>query len=101
MNRRLIALVLGLALPALPALAAPGPQQARMKQCNADAKAKALKGDAHKAFMKSCLRGQAAAEVKPLTPQQQRMAECNAKAGAQSLAGAARKAFMKGCLKGP
>lgn len=43
-------LQLGLALDVLA-----GPQQERMKTCNKDAKAKALKGDARKAFMKSCL----------------------------------------------
>ena len=30
-------------------------QQGKMKTCNADAKTKALKGDARKAFMKECL----------------------------------------------
>ena len=32
-------------------------QQEKMKTCNADAKAKSLKGDERKAFMKSCLSG--------------------------------------------
>lgn len=32
-------------------------QQQRMKDCNAEAKAKSLKGDKRKAFMKSCLSG--------------------------------------------
>jgi hypothetical protein len=32
-------------------------QQDRMKSCNADAKAKALKGDERKKFMSSCLKG--------------------------------------------
>ncbi len=31
-------------------------QQSRMKTCNADAKAKSLKGDERKAFMSSCLK---------------------------------------------
>ena len=31
-------------------------QQNRMKTCNADAKAKSLKGDERKAFMSSCLK---------------------------------------------
>jgi hypothetical protein len=31
-------------------------QQERMKSCNADAKAKALSGDARKAFMSQCLK---------------------------------------------
>jgi hypothetical protein len=33
-----------------------GEQQNKMKSCNKDAKAKALKGDERKAFMKNCLR---------------------------------------------
>lgn len=36
---------------------APVKQQDKMKNCNADAAAKALKGDERKAFMKSCLKG--------------------------------------------
>jgi len=32
-------------------------QQDRMKACNADPKAKTLKGEERKAFMKSCLSG--------------------------------------------
>ncbi len=31
-------------------------QQSRMKTCNADAKAKSLKGDERKAFMSECLK---------------------------------------------
>ena len=31
-------------------------QQSRMKTCNADAKAKSLKGDERKAFMSDCLK---------------------------------------------
>jgi len=31
-------------------------QQKKMKKCNADASAKALKGDDRKAFMSSCLK---------------------------------------------
>jgi hypothetical protein len=34
-------------------------QQARMKTCNADAKAKSLKGDERKAFMGDCLKKKA------------------------------------------
>ncbi|ANY17810.1 PsiF family protein [Bordetella pseudohinzii] len=72
------------------------PQQERMAACNRSAEGK--KGDDRKAYMSSCLRGEAPA--KQLTPQQQRMKDCNAKAGAQSLAGDKRKTFMSNCLKG-
>jgi hypothetical protein len=36
-------------------------QQDKMKACNADPKAKTLKGDERKAFMKECLSAQPAA----------------------------------------
>lgn len=36
---------------------APARQQDKMKQCNADAKAKELKGDERKKFMSACLKG--------------------------------------------
>ena len=39
-----------------PAGNAPVKQQDKMKTCNADAKAKALKGDERKAFMKDCMK---------------------------------------------
>lgn len=42
-----------------PAAPPPSPKQAqqeKMKACNADAKTKALKGDARKAFMSDCLK---------------------------------------------
>ncbi len=37
--------------------AAPVAQQDKMKSCNADAKAKELKGDERKKFMSACLKG--------------------------------------------
>ena len=36
-------------------------QQTKMKTCNADAKTQALKGDARKSFMKTCLSNKTAA----------------------------------------
>ena len=58
------AITLGLSLLAGSALAAeeaaaPTTQQNKMKTCNADAKAKELKGDERKAFMSSCLSAKA------------------------------------------
>ncbi|MBI6617623.1 phosphate starvation-inducible protein PsiF [Pseudomonas corrugata] len=64
-------------------------QQNKMTICNADASAKALKGDERKAFMSNCLKA---------TPQE-RMKSCNATATEQALKGDARKAFMSECLK--
>jgi hypothetical protein len=59
-----IVLFLSLALLSLPVLSADEPaeekkltaQQQKMKKCNADAKAKGLKGDEYKQFRNDCLR---------------------------------------------
>ena len=58
MKRTLGASCAVLVLEALaPAQAWANPQHERMKRCNAEAKEQALKGDARKAFMGTCLRG--------------------------------------------
>lgn len=75
---------------------APTAQQSRMKTCNTDAKTQSLKGDARKAFMKSCLSGDTATAP----TQQTKMKTCNADAGAKALKGDERKKFMSECLKG-
>ncbi|MCP3750314.1 PsiF family protein [Pseudomonas sp. SBB6] len=67
-------------------------QQEKMKTCNADATAKALKGDERKAFMSTCLK------AKPAT-QQEKMKTCNADATTKALKGDERKAYMSDCLK--
>ncbi|RYF69049.1 MAG: phosphate starvation-inducible protein PsiF [Comamonadaceae bacterium] len=73
---------------------APTAQQSKMGACNADEKAKTLKGDERKAFMKSCLSAKpAGAET-----QQTKMKSCNADTKAKTLKGDERKAFMKECL---
>ncbi|MGP4956897.1 PsiF family protein [Pseudomonas helleri] len=69
-------------------------QQNKMTTCNADASAKALKGDERKAFMSNCLKATPVA-----TTPQERMKNCNATATTQALKGDARKAFMSECLK--
>lgn len=74
------------------------PQQEKMKTCNADAKAKDLKGDERKAFMKTCLSNKPDAEAKKT--QQEKMKSCNADAKTKALKGDERKAFMSTCLKG-
>lgn len=87
------------ALACAPAMAESA-QQNRMKECNSQATGKT--GDARKAFMSSCLKGDApaaAASGKELTPQQQRMRDCNAQAKGKT--GDARKQFMSSCLKAP
>ncbi len=64
--------------------------QQRMVDCNKDATGK--KGDARKAFMRSCMQ----ADKATATPHN-RMKECNLNAGERK--GDARKAFMSECLK--
>lgn len=75
-------------------------QQARMTQCNSDAKAKSLAGDARKAFMKGCLSGHHQDAKRALTGQQQKMKSCSADAKTKGLKGADRRTFMSTCLKG-
>jgi psiF repeat-containing protein len=97
-----LAALAGFCLPALADTA----QQEKMKTCNAEAKAKALKGDEHKKFMSECLSAKpaaaaaapAAAENKPT--QQEKMKTCNADAKAKGLKGDEHKKFMSTCLKG-
>ena len=94
------AFALGMTLLAGSALAAneataPTAQQNKMKTCNADAKAKELKGDERKAFMSSCL----SAKADGRAAQQNKMKTCNADAKAKDLKGDERKAFMSSCLK--
>jgi hypothetical protein len=90
-TRLLTAAILGAALLA----PAPGrcvtAQQERMKDCNADASAKSLKGTERQAFMKTCL-----SERKE--SQQAKMKTCNQEASAKSLKGDDRKHFMSTCL---
>ena len=68
-------------------------QQSKMTTCNADPKAKELKGDERKAFMKGCL------SANKQEKQQTRMKTCNADEKAKTLKGDERKAFMSECLK--
>jgi len=77
-------------------------QQQRMADCNKQAGAKKLEGDARKKFMSSCLSGDTMAKgpTEAQKQQQQRMADCNKQAGTKKLEGDARKKFMSACLKG-
>ncbi|HEK1011456.1 TPA: phosphate starvation-inducible protein PsiF [Pseudomonas putida] len=68
-------------------------QQEKMTSCNADASAKALKGDERKAFMSTCLK-----KSVPAT-QQEKMKTCNADASSKALKGDERKAYMSDCLR--
>lgn len=88
----LLALGLSLSLGVAHAAEEKTKQQGKMATCNADEKAKTLKGDERKAFMKECL------SAKPAHTQQSKMKTCNADEKAKTLKGAERKAFMKECL---
>ena len=91
------ALLLSLSLCMASGLALAGPQQEKMKTCNAEAKAKDLKKEARSEFMKTCLSNKpAAAEPTAKTKQQEKMKTCNADAKGKS--GDERKKFMKECL---
>jgi hypothetical protein len=73
--------------PGMAASGAMTKQQSKMGDCNKEAGDK--KGDARKAFMKTCLSN------KPAT-QQDKMKKCNVDAAGKK--GDERKAFMKECL---
>ena len=77
------------------------PQQMKMGTCNADAKAKELKGDERKAFMKECLSAKpaaaaVAAAVEGKAARQSKMKMCND--SAKDMKGADRNNHMKECL---
>jgi len=74
------------------------PQQQKMKDCNAEASAKTLKGEERQAFMKSCLSAKGPEPMKKATPQQEKMKACNKEAGDRQLKGDERKKFMSSCL---
>ncbi len=74
------------------------PQQQKMKDCNAEASAKTLKGEERQAFMKSCLSAKGPEPMKKATPQQEKMKACNKEAGDKQLKGDERKKFMSTCL---
>jgi hypothetical protein len=85
-------------------------QRERMKNCSAEAKAQALKGDPRKAFMRACLaRGSGQKETpadagKPLQKPSaadgtlQKAAACQQEAKAKALAGEEAKQFISRCL---
>jgi uncharacterized protein HemX len=88
-------LLIAIAMTACCFSAYAGTQQDKMKTCNADATAKAMKGDERKAFMKDCL---SAKPMATMNSQQAKMKTCNADATTKALKGDDRKAFMKTCL---
>ena len=71
-------------------------QQQRMKDCNAQASKKDMKGDERKAFMSKCLSGDKPSAKQ--SAQQEKMKSCNAQASKKALKGDERKKFMSQCL---
>ena len=74
-------------------------QQDKMTSCNAEAKTKALSGEARKSFMSDCLSAHPAAKTTG-NSQQEKMKACNAQAKTAAPTGEAHKQFMSNCLKG-
>jgi hypothetical protein len=75
-------------------------QQARMKDCNEQAGAKKLEGDARKKFISACLKGETDKKGEKMSAQQERMKSCNKRASDKKMKGDERKKFMSECLKG-
>ena len=75
-----------------PAQAWANPQHERMKRCNAEAKEQALKGEARKAFMGTCLRGKHDAAAPAAAPAAPVAAAAAAAVPAQAGAGAPAQA---------
>ena len=80
-------------------------QQDKIKSCNKEASAKALKGDERKAFMKNCLSRKTviAPALSPATAKKMthhdKLKSCNKEATAKALKGNERLKFMTKCLK--
>ena|SRR5688572_14874574 len=74
-------------------------QQERMKDCNEQAGAKKMEGEARKKFMSTCLKGGGTKKGEKMTEQQSRMKDCNRQASDKKMKGDDRKKFMSACLK--
>ena len=103
MKKLIASVVLGLSVFTMPVVYA-GSQQDNTQSCREQAKAKGLKGDERKAFMKDCADKKAAASAaKPVSAKQaaqrEKMKNCSKEAKAKMLKGDERKKFMSNCLK--
>jgi hypothetical protein len=93
-----IVVVAGLVLLTAGSTPAVTAQQQKMKDCNAQATQKGLKGEERQKFMSSCLSAEGG--EKALNPQQEKMKTCNAQASQKGLEGDERKTFMSKYLSG-
>jgi hypothetical protein len=73
-------------------------QREKMKNCNASAKEKALKGDDRKAFMKECLSSGNKSTQAAKSDEKAKTQACQKAAKEKSLQGDARKAFISECV---
>ena len=96
---RTAALLAMLLFAATASYAAETAQQQKMKDCNAEATQKGMKGSDRQSFMKTCLSAGSAPQAHA-NSQQMKMKSCNSEAAAKKLSGDARKQFMSSCLKG-
>jgi hypothetical protein len=71
-------------------------QQEKMKSCNAEAKAKSLKGDERREFMSQCLSA-TPEEKEARLAQREKLKSCTAEAKAQALRGEERRRFISEC----
>jgi psiF repeat-containing protein len=95
MKKLCTALLLGLfAVAAQAQQGAATSQQQRMRDCNAEASQKDLRGDQRQSFMGSCLKGDTSAA------REKKMGACGKQAAGKKLKGDARKKFMTECLRG-
>lgn len=80
-----------------------GPQQEKMKACNAEAKEKALKGDERRSFMSGCLSSGSAAKptltADEASALKERKKQCRTEATDKALKGEERKSFIAECVK--
>lgn len=80
-----------------------GPQQEKMKTCNAEAKEKALKGDERRSFMSGCLSSGSAAKptltADEASALKDRKKQCRSEATDKALKGEERKSFIADCVK--
>ena len=100
MNKLVAAMAVPIFFAYLTVAQAATPQQQKMKDCNAEAGTKDLKGNDREAFMKSCLSAKAPQAEKQGTPQQQKMKTCNKEAGDKKLKGDERQEVHEFLLVG-
>lgn len=93
---RLATIVLFISSAALSLAVELTPQQQKMQECSAEARAKGYMGDAQQKFMSACLSAKATESKSAPTPD--KMKTCSKDASAKGLKGNERKQFLQACL---